>query len=352
MPKIAIVQRPPVLLDRRATMERAVQSVREAAAEGASLIVLPESFLPGYPSWIWRLAPGTDGALVGQLHARLLDNAVDLGSGDLDPLCQAARANAVTVVCGLNECDRRSRSGTLYNTVVVIGSDGQLQNRHRKLMPTNPERMVHGFGDASGLRTVDTPAGRVGTLICWENYMPLARYALYAQGVEIYIAPTYDAGDGWVSSMRHIALEGRCWVLGSGTALRAADIPNDFPGREKLFPDPDEWINDGDSVVVDPQGKLVAGPMRREQGILYAAIDIARVAPARRTLDVTGHYARPDIFELRLRRTPAAPVRYIDNGGRTDTAELNEPNDAVAAFSGSVGRGGVIAGPPTHSINH
>ncbi|MES2483908.1 MAG: carbon-nitrogen hydrolase family protein [Pseudomonadota bacterium] len=313
MPKIAIVQRPPVLLDLGASMARAIQAVEEAAGAGACLVVLPESFLPGYPSWIWRLAPGKDGALIGQLHARLLDNAVDIGRGDLSPLCQAARAHAVTVVCGLNECDRLGRSGTLYNSVVVIGPEGSLLNRHRKLMPTNPERMVHGFGDASGLRTVDTPAGRVGTLICWENYMPLARYALYQQGVEVYIAPTYDAGDGWVSTMRHIALEGRCWVLGSGTALRAADVPDDFPGRDRLFADPLEWINDGDSVVVDPQGKIVAGPMRREQGILYAEVDLARVAPARRTLDVTGHYARPDVFALQVRRTPAAPVRYVDD---------------------------------------
>lgn len=312
MPKIAIVQRAPVLLDLGASMARAVQAVEEAATAGASLVVLPESFLPGYPSWIWRLAPGKDGALISQLHARLLDNAVDIGRGDLNPLCQVAGDHAVTVVCGLNECDRLARSGTLYNSVVVIGPEGSLLNRHRKLMPTNPERMVHGFGDATGLRAVDTPAGRVGTLICWENYMPLSRYALYEQGVEVYIAPTYDAGDGWVSTMRHIALEGRCWVLGSGTALRAADVPDDFPGRDRLFADPLEWINDGDSVVVDPQGKIVAGPMRREQGILYAEVDLARVAPARRTLDVTGHYARPDVFTLQVRRTPAAPVRYVD----------------------------------------
>lgn len=312
MTKIAIIQRPPALLDRDATIARAVQSVAEAAAAGASLIVLPESYIPGYPSWIWRLAPGKDGAIVGQLHARLLANAVDIASGDLNALCEAARSHAVTIVCGINECDRRQGGGTLYNSVVVIGEDGEIRNRHRKLMPTNPERMVHGLGDASGLRAVDTPAGRIGTLICWENYMPLSRYDLYSQGVEIYIAPTYDSGDGWISTMRHIALEGRCWVLGSGTLLRAGDIPDDFPARAQLFPDPDEWINEGDSVVFDPQGKLVAGPMRREEGILYAEIDVARVAPARRTLDVTGHYARPDIFQLQVRRTPAASVRHID----------------------------------------
>ncbi|CAI8903179.1 carbon-nitrogen hydrolase family protein [Pseudomonas sp. IT-P171] len=312
MTKVAIIQRPPVLLDRGATIARAVQSVAEAAAAGASLIVLPESFIPGYPSWIWRLAAGKDGAVVGQLHTRLLANAVDIAKGDLNELCEAARVHAVTIVCGINECERQTGGGTLYNSVVVIGTDGAVLNRHRKLMPTNPERMVHGFGDASGLRTVDTPVGRVGALICWENYMPLARYSLYAQGVEIYVAPTYDTGDGWISTMRHIALEGRCWVLGSGTALRGSDIPDDFPARAQLFAEPDEWINDGDSVVVNPQGRIVAGPLHREAGILYADIDVALVAPARRALDVTGHYARPDIFELQVRRTPVTAVRYID----------------------------------------
>lgn len=312
MSTIAIIQRPPVLLDRTATLARAVQSVAEAAAAGASLVVLPELYIPGYPSWIWRLAAGRDGALMGQLHGLLLANAVDLGSDDLQDLYQAARRHGVSIVCGINECERRRGGGTLYNSVVVIGPRGELLNRHRKLMPTNPERMVHGPGDASGLRAVDTPVGRLGTLICWENYMPLARYALYADGVEVYVAPTYDSGESWITTLRHIALEGRCWVLGSGTLLRGSDIPEDFPGREQLFADPDEWINDGDSLVVDPSGRLVAGPLHREEGILYAEIDVARVAPARRTLDVSGHYARADIFELQVRRTPACSLRQID----------------------------------------
>lgn len=312
MTMIAIIQRPPVLLDRGATITRAVQWVAEAAAARATLIVFPESFIPGYPSWIWRLAAGRDGAVVGQLHARLLANAVDVVAGDLAELCEAARAHGVTIVCGINETDRALGGGTLYNSVVIIGPDGRLLNRHRKLMPTSPERMVHGLGDASGLCTVDTPDGRIGCLICWENYMPLARYALYAQGVEIYVAPTYDSGDGWLATMRHVALEGRCWVVGSGTALHASDVAQDFPAREKLFPDADEWINDGDSVVVGPSGKVVAGPLRREVGVLYAEIDVARVAPSRRTLDITGHYARPDIFELQVRRAPATPVRFVD----------------------------------------
>lgn len=312
MSMIAIIQRPSVLLDRQATLDRAVQSVAEAASAGAELVVLPEQFIPGYPSWIWRLAAGKDGALLGQLHEQLLANAVDITRGDLAPLQEAARSHGLTIVCGLNECEHSRGGGTLYNSVVLIGADGALLNRHRKLMPTNPERMVHGLGDAAGLRTVVTPVGRVGTLICWESYMPLARYALYAEGVQVYVAPTYDSGEGWLATLRHIALEGRCWVLGSGTLLRGSDIPDGLPGRAQVFPDQAEWINDGDSVVIDPQGRIVAGPLHRESGILYAQIDCTRVAPARRALDVCGHYARPDIFELQVRRTPSQAVHFID----------------------------------------
>ncbi len=323
MPRVAIIQRPPVLLDRRATLQRAVESTAEAAEAGASLIVFPESYIPGYPSWVWRTAAGRDGGLMGELHAKLLDNAVDVGAGDLSRLLEAARRHRVTIVCGLDENVRAQGGGTLYNTVVTIGPDGTVLNRHRKLMPTNPERMVHGSGDGAGLQVVDTPAGRVGTLICWENYMPLARYALYAQGIQVYVAPTYDCGESWIGTLSHIAREGRCWVLGAGTALRADDLPDGLPGRDTLFPDPQEWINPGDSVVVDPQGKVVAGPMRREAGVLYAEIDLAAVAVARRTLDVVGHYARPDIFELTVRRSPSVPVRYLDGAQsrRTDSTQ-------------------------------
>jgi len=160
------------------------------------------------------------------------------------------------------------------------------------------------------LRVTPTEVGRVGTLICWENYMPLARYALYAEGVEVYVASTWDDGDTWLATLKHIAAEGRCWVLGSGCALRAADVPDTFPGRADVFPDPDEWINPGDSVVVAPGGDIVAGPMHAEQGILFADIEPARAAAERRTLDVTGHYSRPDIFQLQVDRGSRDPVTY------------------------------------------
>jgi nitrilase len=170
--------------------------------------------------------------------------------------------------------------------------------------------MVWGFGDASGLKVVDTPAGKIGTLICWENYMPLARYALYAQGVEIYIAPTYDSGASWIGTLQHVAREGGCWVVGSGNALKGGDIPEDFPDKSSLYPDPDEWVNPGDSVVIAPGGEIVAGPLRNEQAILYCQVDPQRVGLARRTLDVVGHYSRPDLFQLHVNTQAQSPVKF------------------------------------------
>ena len=309
--KLAVVQKPPVFLDRDKTIEGVVASIEEAAREGASLLVFPEAYVPGYPTWIWRLRPGGDMALTGEIHARLRHNAVDLSRGDLQPVQDAAARNGVTVVLGLNELDSQFSGTTLFNTVVVIGPDGALLNRHRKLMPTNPERMVWGMGDASGLRVVDTPAGRIGTLICWESYMPLARYALYAQGIDIYVAPTWDTGESWLATMRHIAKEAGCWVVGTATAMQGADIPEDFPERDALYK-PDEWVNDGDAVVVKPMGAIAAGPHHREKTILYAEIDVEVARRARRSMDVCGHYARPDVFSFAVDRKPRHPVVFSD----------------------------------------
>jgi nitrilase len=308
MARIAIVQHAPVFLDRIATLAKAVGLVDEAAGAGARLVVFPETFVPGYPAWIWRLRPGPDQALIEHLHARLRNEAVDLAGDDLAPLQEAAARHGVTVVCGIQERETRFSRGTLYNSAVVIAPDGSVLNRHRKLMPTNPERMVWGFGDATGLTVVDTPCGRVGTLICWENYMPLARCALYAQGMEIHVAPTYDSGERCTASLQHLAREGGCWVLGSGCAFQGRDIAPALPGKARLYEDPDEWINPGDSVVVAPGGKIVAGPLHEAFGILYAEIDLERVGMAKRNLDVAGHYARPDLFQLQVNRRPQHPM--------------------------------------------
>lgn len=310
MTKIATMQHASCVLDREATIQRAVSLIAEAAMGGAELVIFPEAFIPGYPAWIWRLRPGGDWDVTDQLHARLLDNAVDLEKDGLAAIRTAARDHQVSVVVGVHERDGSLSRTTLYNTVVTIGTDGAVLNRHRKLMPTNPERMVWGFGDASGLKVLETPCGRIGMLLCWENYMPLARYVLYAQGIEIYIAPTYDSGDGWIGTLQHIAREGCCWVVGAGVALRNQDLPVDLPARDRLYPSSEDWINPGDSVVVAPGGEIIAGPLHNRQDVLYAELDLDRVAVSRRSFDVAGHYARPDIFTLHVDTKPQSPVSF------------------------------------------
>ncbi len=308
--KVAVVQHPPVTLHRQATLERGVELIEKAAAAGARLVSFPETWVPGYPEWLWRLRPGDDYELTGDIHRALIENAVDLKAGDLKPVQAAARRLKVTVSIGIHERDGEYSRGTMYNSVVLVGPDGSILNRHRKLMPTNPERMVWGMGDASGLRVVDTPVGRVGSLICWENYMPLPRFSLFAQGCEIYVAPTWDEGGTWISTMRHIAAEGRCWVLGNGCAMRGKDIPRDFPQRKTIFPDLESWYNPGDSVIVDPRGAIVAGPLHEAHGILYADCDPGVADAAKRTLDVAGHYGRPDIFHLEVKRETLTPIEF------------------------------------------
>ena len=257
-------------------------------------------------------SPGADYELTSEIHRHLVENSVDLAADGLRPLREAAAELGLVVVCGVHERDGAFGRSTLYNTLVTIGSDGTILNRHRKLVPTNPERMVWGQGDATGLRVVDTPIGRVGTLICWENYMPLARYALYAEGVEVYVASTWDEGEH--VDRNHEAHRSGGTVLGARLRLRAARLrrAGDFPGRATLFPDEDEWINPGDSVVVAPGGEMVAGPLHEEQGLLFADIEPSRAAAARRTLDVTGHYSRPDIFQLTVDRSAREPISYSD----------------------------------------
>ena len=266
--------------------------------------------MPGYPEWIWGLRPGDDGDISAAINARLLDQAVDLDADGLAIVRATARRRGVVVVIGVHERDGAYSRATLYNTIVVIGAEGNVLLRHRKLVPTNPERMVWGQGDGVGLEAVETAVGRVGGLICWENYMPLARFALYASGVQIYVAPTWADGDTWIASMRHIAAEGRCWVLGCGSAMRVSDMPTDLPGRSRIYtdPDPDKWLNMGDSVIVAPGGEIVAGPLHQATGILYADCDPALATAAHRTLDVAGHYGRPDVFRFTVDRSPRRPL--------------------------------------------
>ena len=312
MSKIAIIQQAPCVLDKHKSVAKAVQIINEVASQGAELIVFSEAFIPGYPAWIWRLRPGGDWGVCEQLHARLLKNSVDISSDDLKPMLAAAKANKVTVVCGINERDYANSKATIYNATITIDAQGHIANHHRKLMPTNPERMVWGFGDGHGLNVIDSPVGRIASLICWENYMPLARYSLYAQGVEIYIAPTYDSGANWIGTMQHIAREGKCWVLSCGVALQRKDLPEDFPNIDQLYPVDEDWINPGDSLVVSPSGEIVAGPLNNEKGNIIIDIDVEIASASKRALDVAGHYSRPDVFTLQIDKSRQSSIKFIN----------------------------------------
>lgn len=308
--KVSVVQQPPIYLDLPASMERAVQLVAESAQQGCRLVVFPETWIPGYPTFVWRLAPGPGMGKTDALFALSQANSVDLSRDGLAPLRAAAKEHGVVVVLGYQEVDGAISGSTVFNSCAIIDADGRIANNHRKLMPTSPERMVWGFGDASGLNVVDTAVGRIGTLICWENYMPLARYALYAQNIDIYVAPTWDSGPTWLATMQHIAREGGCWTIGCATALEASDIPAGIPYRDELFPDAGEWINSGDAVVYKPFGGVAAGPMHREKGLLIAEIEVQAARASRRKFDVSGHYARPDVFKLTVNRTKQVPIAF------------------------------------------
>ena len=307
---VAAVQAAYVLMDREATTTRVEQLVKEAAGLGAELIVFPEVFVPGTPIWIDSL-PVWDGDEAW--FAQLVDQAVVVPSPTTDRMAAAAEAAGAYLVVGIDE--REPHGTTIYNTILYFGPDGRLLNKHRKLMPTGSERTVWGMGDGSTLEVVATDIGRVGGLICWENYMPLARFHLYAQGVEVWVAPTLARGDGWIATMRHIAREGRLWVIGVNPCVRVDQIPADFPDRERVWrvmdDDEADWVEPGNSVICNPNGEIVAGPLRYEEGILTAEVDLSAVAAVRRMFDPVGHYHRPDIFRLDVDTRHQVAVRIL-----------------------------------------
>lgn len=290
---VAAVQTTPVFLDRAATAERVVALTGEAAANGAELIVFPEAFIPGYPDWVWHLTPW--GRPSSDLYQRLLDQSVRVPGPATDVLGEAARNAGAYLAVGINEV--AGDGATIYNSLLYLDPTGEIIGVHRKLMPTGGERLVHGQGDGSGLISFDTPGGRVGGLICWENYMPLARVALYSQGVDIYLAPTWDNSDVWIPTLRHIAREGRCYVIGTNIVQRGSDIAADELDLGDVYRDMD-WVSRGNACIVGPDGSILAGPIREEAGILYAEVDRATVGRERLQFDACGHYSRDDVFQL------------------------------------------------------
>jgi nitrilase len=286
---VAAVQATPVFLDRAATVEVAA---RHVAAADAELIVFPESFVPGYPDWVWRRSPMSD----GDWYARLVANAVRVGSTDLDPVRDAARDAGAWVALGVTE---RSPSDTLYNTVVYVGAAGEIVGRHRKLVPTGAERLVWANGNDHLLTVIDVGGVKVGSLICWENYMPLARMAMYERGIDVLLAPTWDNSDEWVPTLRHIAKEGQIFVVGVTAFLRGSDVPRDLSDADQLYGGEDDLMSRGNTAIVAPGGEVIAGPLIGEAGVVSAELDLSRIAAGRRMFDPTGHYSRPDVLSLR-----------------------------------------------------
>jgi nitrilase len=299
--KIAVVQAAPVFLDREATVAKACELIAEAGRSGALLVVFPEAFIPTYPDWVWRIPPGQH-QMLADMYAELLEQSVEIPGAVTEELSRAARQAGVYVAMGLNERNAQASNASLYNTLLYIGPEGELLGRHRKLVPTAPERMVWAQGDGSTLEVYDTSLGKLGGLICWENYMPLARYSLYAWGVQVYLAPTWDNGEPWLSTLRHIAKEGRVYVVGCSIAMRKQDIPDHFAFKTRYYSEVGEWINKGDSAIVGPDGRFIAGPLNAEEGILYADLDPRQMRGSKWNLDVAGHYARPDVFHLTVSR--------------------------------------------------
>ena len=297
---MAAVQGTPAFLDREATLDIVVEHVRAAADEDrADLVVLPESFVPGYPDWVWRLRPWRD----TEWHRRFADQSVALVGSDLDPVKEVARETATWVALPVTE---RVPSGTLYNTVAYIAPSGDLAAVHRKLVPTGGERLVWSNGQEHLLTVVDIGGVRVGSLVCWEMYMPLARAAMYEQGVEVLLAPTWDNSDEWVPTLRHVAKEGQIFVVGVTAFLRGSDVPRDLPGAEEAYGGEEDELSRGNTTVVAPGGAVVAGPLTGRAGVVVAELDLDRVTTGRRFFDPVGHYSRPDVLRLDFRR-PGGP---------------------------------------------
>jgi len=314
--KVAVVQSAAILFDCQATTEKACRLIREAAEQGAQLVLLPEAFISAYPSGL------SFGTVVGhrtlegrQVWERYWSNAVDVPGPITEALGTACREAGVYLSIGVVERDSQFSGGTLYCTLLYFGPDGRLLGKHRKLKPTAAERILWGEGDGSTMPVIPTEFGKVGGLICWENYMPLARMAMYGKGVEIYLAPTADSRDSWHATLRHIACEGRCFVLGCNQFVTRDMYPADLLEGEDPIHLP-EIVCRGGSAIVSPLGDVLAGPLYNAEGTLFAELDMTEIPRSRFDFDVTGHYSRPDVFQLTVNEQPRAPVTYTDRTGR------------------------------------
>ena len=308
--KVAVVQAASVLFDKTASVKKACSLVEQAGKNGSQIVLLPEAFIPAYPrGFSFGTKVGSRNAQGRALWQRYWDNAIELCGPEVKQLGEAAAGAGVYLCIGVIERNGRAAGETLYCSMLYFSPDGELIGKHRKLKPTGLERLIWGEGDGSTLPVISTDFGKLGGLICWENYMPLARMALYALGVEIYLAPTADSRDTWQSTMRHIACEGRCFVLGCNQFVTRDMYPSHLEAYEELAEQPDVMCRGG-SVIVAPSGEVLAGPLWGEEGILYADLDLDEVTKAKLDFDVTGHYSRPDIFQLKVNSEPQITARF------------------------------------------
>lgn len=304
--RAAVVQAASVGFDREATLDKTERLAHEAAGQGAQLAVFPEAFVSAYPRGL------TFGAAVGSRtpegrddFRRYWESAVDIPGPAVDRLSAIARETGLHLVIGVIERD----GGTLYCTVLFFGPDGDYLGKHRKLMPTGAERLVWGYGDGSTMPVFDTEIGKLGAVICWENYMPLMRMAMYSKGIQLYCAPTADQRDTWLATMRHIACEGRCFVLSCNQFARRCDYPKDYALVDHPD-DPEAVLSRGGSCIISPLGEILAGPNYDGECILTADLDLGEIARGKYDFDAVGHYARPDVFQLLVNERPAPPARF------------------------------------------
>jgi len=297
--KVAAAQLSPVFLNKEATVKKAYKAILEAGEKGAKLIVFPEAFISGYPDWVW-LIPNSKGADLNDLYLKLVENSVSIPDKATSLLCKAAKTAGINVVIGMHERNSETSNASLYNSLLFIDEQGTILGKHRKLIPTGGERLIWAQGDGSTLQSYNTSAGKIAGLICWENFMPLARNIIYESGTQILAAPTWDKSPNWLQSMQHTAREGGLFVISTCMALNMNDIPDEYEFK-KLYPEGREWINVGNSCIIAPNGKLLAGPLEGEEGVLYADINLQEIIKAKRMFDVVGHYSRPDVFDFSLR---------------------------------------------------
>ena len=298
--KIATVQAAPVFLNKEKTVEKACKLILQAGKKGAKLVVFPEAFVSAYPDWIW-IVPNSKAKILNDLYSELVQNSLTIPDKLTAKLCNAARRAKINVAIGVNEKNTESSDASLFNTLLFIDDKGKIAGKHRKLIPTGGERLVWAYGDGNTLDVFDSSIGKIGALICWENLMPLARQAMYYGGAQILVSPTWDKSEKWLQSIRHIAREGGIFVISSCMAIRMKDIPDHYEFK-KLYPEGREWVNTGNSCIVNPNGDIIAGPVEKKEEILYAEINLNDIIKAKRMFDAAGHYSRPDVFSFKVNK--------------------------------------------------